>query len=40
MFTSIDRWGYLPLPPRPLTAGSIAATHSPRSPTSGTFSTM
>ena len=25
VFTSIDRWGYLPLPPQPLTAGSIAA---------------
>ncbi|WP_404316291.1 hypothetical protein [Prescottella equi] len=24
VFTSIDRWGYLPLPPQPLTAGSIA----------------
>ncbi|WP_064076172.1 hypothetical protein [Prescottella equi] len=25
VFTPIDRWGYLPLPPQPLTAGSIAA---------------
>ncbi|RDI30454.1 hypothetical protein DEU38_10535 [Rhodococcus sp. AG1013] len=25
VFTSIDRWRYLPLPPQPLTAGSIAA---------------
>ncbi len=24
VFTPIDRWGYLPLPPQPLTAGSIA----------------
>lgn len=25
VFSSIDRWGYLPLPPQPLTAASIAA---------------
>nr|WP_240951990.1 hypothetical protein [Rhodococcus sp. BL-253-APC-6A1W] len=25
VFTPIDRWGYLPLPPQPLTAGSVAA---------------
>ncbi|WP_458683797.1 site-specific integrase [Prescottella equi] len=25
VFTPIDRWGYLPLPPQPLTVGSIAA---------------
>lgn len=24
VFTSIDRWGYLPLPPQPLTAGGVA----------------